>query len=177
MDWLIDADWEKMFYLDTPLLEIFLRGSLVYLSLFILLRLILKRQAGTVGITDLLVIVLIADAAQNAMAGGYHSVPAGILLVATLIFWNFAIEWLGFRIPHIGKWVHPPPLPLVKEGRMLHKNMQRELITREELISQLREQGVDDIHRVKSACLEGDGQVSVIQYPVKQRKKRKRQGL
>jgi uncharacterized membrane protein YcaP (DUF421 family) len=171
MEWFSPVEWDKVLIPATPLLEIFTRGSLVYLSLFVLLRVILKRQAGTVGMSDLLVIVLIADAAQNAMADDYKSVPDGILLVATLIFWNFALEWLGYRFPFIEKWVHPAPLSLVKEGKMLPANMRRELITRQELMSQLREQGIEDIHQVKKACLEGDGKLSVVQYEEKQQKR------
>jgi uncharacterized membrane protein YcaP (DUF421 family) len=164
------VEWDKVFIPDTPLLEIITRGSLVYLSLLILLRVILKRQAGTVSMTDLLVIVLIADAAQNAMAADYKSVPDGVLLVATLIFWNFMLEWLGYRFPIVEKLIHPPALPLIKDGRILHANMKRELITRVEIMSQLREQGIEDISQVKTACLEGDGKLSVVQYEEGQQK-------
>ncbi|MES4786098.1 MAG: DUF421 domain-containing protein, partial [Nitrospiraceae bacterium] len=94
-------DWSRIFIPDTPLFEIILRGTLVYLSIFFLLRVLLKRQAGTVGIADLLVVVLIADAAQNAMANDYHSVTDGLLLVATIVFWSYALDWIGFRFPAI----------------------------------------------------------------------------
>lgn len=83
MDHLWHIDWAKAFTPTTPL-EIVLRGSLVYLALFILMRFILRREAGTFGITDLLVVVLIADAAQNAMANDYTSITDGILLVGTI---------------------------------------------------------------------------------------------
>lgn len=66
MERIVGVEWAKMLIPDTPLLEIFLRGSIVYLALFFLLRVVLKRESGTLGITDLLVVVLIADAAQNA---------------------------------------------------------------------------------------------------------------
>lgn len=62
---LFDLDWKNIFLPGTPLLEIFLKGTLVYLSLFLLLRVVLKRESGTVGVTDLLVVVLLADAAQK----------------------------------------------------------------------------------------------------------------
>lgn len=156
-------DWSRVFVPDTPLFEIFLRGTVVYLSIFFLLRIALKRQAGTVGIADLLVVVLIADAAQNAMADDYHSVTDGLLLVATIIFWNYALDWLGFRVPAVQRFVHPSPLRLVKDGRMLHRNMEKELITEEELMSLLRRQGVEDLAAVKEAYLEGDGRISVVQ--------------
>src|SRR3954454_18742921 len=90
----LSIDWGQIFQPDTSPLEIFLRGSIVYLALFSMLRFVLRREAGTVGMSDLLVLVLIADAAQNAMAGNYNSLPDGLLLVATIIFWSFAINWL-----------------------------------------------------------------------------------
>lgn len=127
-----------------------------------MLRLVLRREAGTVGITDLLVVVLIADAAQNAMGDDYRSIPDGLLLVATIIFWSWALNWLGFRFPRIQRLVHPAPLPLVKDGRLLRKNMARELITEDELMSQLRLQGASDVRQVASALMEGDGRISVI---------------
>ncbi len=158
----MEVDWGQVFAFETPWLEIILRGTAVYLGLFLLLRFVLKRQAGTVGITDLLVIVLIADAAQNAMADDYQSIPDGLLLVAVIIFWSHMLDWLGYRIPVLNRLVHPPPLPLIRDGRLLRQNMRRELISEEELLSQLREQGVLDIKEVKMACMEGDGRVSVV---------------
>lgn len=163
MEWFQEVDWEAMLLPDRPLLEIIVRGTVVYLSLFLMLRLVLKRQAGTMGMTDLLVIVLIADAAQNGMAGAYQSLPDGLLLVATLIFWNYALEWLGFRYAWVEELINPAPLMLVKNGRLMRRNMQKELITEDDLLSQLRQQGVEDLAQVKQACLEGDGKISVIE--------------
>ncbi len=82
---LVTIDWEGAFSPELPL-ELILRGSLIYLALFALLRFVLKREAGAVGITDLLVVVLIADAAQSAMAGSYTSLPDGLVLVGTIVF-------------------------------------------------------------------------------------------
>jgi uncharacterized membrane protein YcaP (DUF421 family) len=175
MNDLLNVDWHKIFIPDTPIVEIFLRGSLVYLALFILLRLVLKREAGTVGIADLLVVVLIADAAQNAMADDYTSIPDGLLLVGTIVFWSYALNWLGYRFPRLQRLVHPPPLPLVRDGRMLRRNMRQELITEEELMSQLRQQGVEDVADVRAAYIEGDGRISVIERDPEQHPATKRQ--
>jgi uncharacterized membrane protein YcaP (DUF421 family) len=160
-------DWAQTFKPDTPILEIFIRGSAMYLSLFFLLRVVLKRQAGTVSISDLLLIVLIADAAQNGMAADYKSVTDGILLVAVLIFWNFALDWLGYRFDFLKKIIHPPPLTLIKDGRFIDANMRRELMTKEQIHTQLREQGIEHIRQVKIARMEGDGRVSVIEKKTK----------
>jgi len=167
MDGWFAIDWAQIFKPDLPLLEIILRGSVVYLALFCLLRLVLRRESGTLGMTDLLVIVLIADAAQNAMAGNYTSVPDGLLLVATIIFWSFALDWLGYHIPIVGRFVHPPPLLLVRNGTLLKRNMRRELITEEELMGSLRQQGIADLASVKTAFMESDGHISAIALPEK----------
>lgn len=114
------------------------------------------------GITDLLVVVLIADAAQNAMGGGYSSVADGLFLVLVIAFWAFAIDWLGFHVPLFAILARPAPRTLVYRGRKLRRRMARELITDDELDSMLREQGVEDISRVREARMEPDGRLSVI---------------
>ncbi|GIV95723.1 MAG: DUF421 domain-containing protein [Herpetosiphonaceae bacterium] len=155
-------DFARIFLPDTPLLEIFLRGTATYLSIFILLRLVLKREAGTINIADLLVVVLLADAAQNAMADDYTSITDGLLLITTIIFWAYALDWLGYHFPSLQRLVNPPALPLIKDGRLLRHNMRRELLTEDELMSLLRENGIEDPAEVKLAYLEGSGRFSVI---------------
>lgn len=167
-------DWKSIFLLDTPLLEIFVRGSFTYIILFILLRVVLKRQTGSLGMTDLLLITLLADASQNAMAGEYKSLPGGIALVSTIIFWSYAFDWLSFRFDWFSRLIEPPPLRLIKDGKLLRKNMRKELVTEDELMSQLREQGLDDVEKVKEAYIESDGQFSVVQNKEKQRRKTER---
>jgi len=159
---LFDINWHSAFVPTVSISEIILRGTLMYLGIFTILRFVLKREAGTVGMGDLLMMVLLADAAQNAMASEYKSVPEGIILVSTIIFWNFALDWLGYRFSFFHRFVHPPAIVLVKEGRMLRRNMQKEMITPDELLSQAREQGVETIKQIKIAHLEGDGRISFI---------------
>jgi uncharacterized membrane protein YcaP (DUF421 family) len=164
-------DWHSLFLPDTPFLEIILRGSVMYLSLVVLLRIVLKRQTGTLGMTDLLLITLLADASQNGMAGEYKSLPDGIVLVATIIFWNYAFDWLSVKSVWFERLIEPAPLPLINRGKLLRQNMRRELITEAELLGKLREQGLEDLSKVKQASIESDGQISVIEYK-QQRHKR-----
>lgn len=160
-------DLVKLFASDVPLLEIFIRGTVVYLALFLMLRLVLKRQSSNLSVTDLLVIVLIADAAQNAMSSDYKSITDGLLLVGTIVFWDFLLDWIGYRFPFIGRFIRPEALPLVKDGKILYKNMRKELITQEELLSQMRVSGCEKIDDVKCAYMEGDGRISIISYDQK----------
>ena len=114
---LVQIDWKSVFVPSLSILEIILRGSLIYLFLFIVLR-VLRRGAGALGISDLLVVVLIADAAQNAMGSEYKSVTEGVILVLTIVGWDYLLDWLGFRIPALRPILRPRALVLVKDGKV-----------------------------------------------------------
>ncbi|NUT34902.1 MAG: DUF421 domain-containing protein [Hamadaea sp.] len=156
-------DWRELFVPQVSPLEIIVRGSIMYLALFTLMRVVQKREAGATSVSDLLVVVLIADAAQNGMSGQYVSITNGLLLVLVIVGWSYLLDRAAYHWPWARRLLRPQPLRLVREGRMLKQNMRRELMTAEELRSQLREQGVDDLAEVKEAWMEPDGRLSVIQ--------------
>ncbi|MGH7278040.1 MAG: DUF421 domain-containing protein [Candidatus Rokuibacteriota bacterium] len=156
------VDWAHVFVPTTPLLETVIRGSFMYLALFALLRFVVRRESGSARISILLLMVLLADAAQNAMADDYTSVTDGVLLVATIMAWNYLVDWLGSTVPVLQGLIHPSPLLLVRDGRLLRRNMRRELVTDEELWSALRQHGIRDLGEVKEAYMEGDGKLSVF---------------
>ena len=159
---LADIDWEKMFVPSLSLWEIIIRGTLTYWFCFLYIR-FFRRGAGQLGIADLLFITLISDASQNAMAGEYDSVTEGCLLVGVLVFWDYTINWLGFRSVIFSKLSDPEAVLLIKNGVLQRQNMKKELISESELLGMLREQGVDDLKTVKTCCIEGSGNISVIQ--------------
>lgn len=159
---MFNPDWHAFFVPTTSLLEIILRGTAVYFMLFLMMRFLLNRHGGTLSTADVLLVVLVADASQNAMAADYKSVTEGFALVSTILFWSFFLDWMGARFPAFSRLLHPSPLELICEGRLNLRNMRKELITREELMTQLREQGVEHVEDVKRAYIEGDGQISVI---------------
>jgi uncharacterized membrane protein YcaP (DUF421 family) len=158
---LLEIDWKAILTPTVNLPEIVLRGTVIYLFLFFVLRL-LRREAGALGISDLLVVVLIADAAQNAMASDYKSITEGIVLVSTIVFWDYLLDWLGYRFPVMERLLRPAPLLLIKDGKLQRRNLKEEMITQEELMGQLRQQGVEKIEEVQKCYLEADGHVSVI---------------
>ena len=131
----LTAPWHDVFVPTHSVLEMFVRGSIMYLVIFALLRFVLKRQTGGLTTPDILLLVLLADAAQNGMANEYRSVPEGIVVVCTIIFWNLAIDWLTFHFPTMERLLRPAPLLLIKDGQVLRKHMRQELITMGELIS------------------------------------------
>ncbi|TVV70392.1 DUF421 domain-containing protein [Sphingomonas solaris] len=156
-------DWQAMFVPTIEVLEVVARVTIMYLFLFLALRFLLKREGGTVNIADLLVVVAIVDGAQPAFSGDAQSITESVVFVLTIIFWSYALNWASFHFRALRFLTAAPPLVLVKDGRMCRANMRRALMTREELFQQLREEGVDDIDRVKKAVMEGDGEISVIE--------------
>jgi len=159
----MSIDWPAILVPQTSLAEVIARGTLIYFLLFFVLRFFLNRQAGAVGIPDLLVVVLIVEATTDAL-GRNESVTEAAVLICTVMFWSYGLQWLAYRFPKLEFVVSSPKVKLMESGKMLRKNMRRELVTEEELKSLLRTQGVDDFSRVKLACLESSGDISVVTF-------------
>ena len=87
-------DWSSLFALNVSPWELIIRGSVMYWFLFLVFRFLLRRDVGSIGVADVLLVVLIADASQNAMTADYTTVTEGLVLVSTLIGWNYLLDWL-----------------------------------------------------------------------------------
>ncbi len=148
--------------MNTSPLELIARGTLMYLFLLLLFRFVLRRDAGALGVADLLFVVIVADASQNAMAGGYDTVAEGLILVATLATWNYGLNWAGYRWRAVRRLTEPPALVLVENGRIVATNMRRQFLTREDLDSEMRRVGIKDLAQVRKAFMEGDGKFSFL---------------
>ncbi|MFF0494481.1 DUF421 domain-containing protein [Nocardia sp. NPDC004068] len=144
-------DWEALFAPQTPPLEMVLRGTVMYLTLFALLRVVLKRETGATGMTD--------------------------LLVAVIVGWSYLLNYAAYRWHWAARLIRPEPLRLVRDGRLLRRNMRQELITEAELLGKLREQGIDDLTDVHQAWMESDGQISLITHSRDQHARRRRPEL
>jgi len=158
----VAIDWREIFVPQHSIVELIVRGSIMYLMLFLLLRTVIRRRVGAFSLTDLLLIVLIADAAQHGMAGEYKSITEGLVLCATIVGWSVFLDWLAYHSKVARDWLEPPQKSLVVNGRVIPRHMREELITKDELMSQLREHGVEKLGEVKHAYIEPDGQISVV---------------
>lgn len=157
-------DWGEVFRLTVNPFELIVRGTLIYWFIFLIFRVLLRRSIGSVGMADVLLLVLIADAAENAMADDYKSVTDGAILISTIVGWSLAFDWIAYRFPRIGKLVEPGPLPLVEHGRINRRNLREEFLSEDDLMAKLREQGVERVDEVKRATMEADGAVTVIRF-------------
>lgn len=164
VQFLAPVDWASVFLPTQPVLELVVRASAMYFVLFALLRLVLRRHTGTLGTSDLLVVVLVAEIAGNGITADSFSVVGGAVSVGTVLMWTYVIEWLQYHVPCLERLVREPKLKLIADGRLLRRNMRAELITFEELMTQLREQGVEDCSQVKAAYVEADGRISILRH-------------
>jgi uncharacterized membrane protein YcaP (DUF421 family) len=158
------SDWSDVFAADVPIFELFVRATVLYFSVFIILRSTLRRSAGELSMLDFIFVLLVANGAADAMTGGATSIVAGLVTVVTVVAWNYVLNSLSFYIPLVERLVAPPPLQIVRDGKMLRHNMRKEFLSPNELMGQLREQGIEDVAEVRRAHIEGDGNISVITF-------------
>ena len=158
----MNVPWHEIFAIHVAPLELIVRGTLIYWFLFLVFRFVMRRDVGSMAVSDILLLVIIADASQNAMAAEYRSVTEGLILISTILGWNFLLDWAGWRFRWMQRFLQAPRLLLVRDGHMVEANMRRQLITPEDLMTKLHEQGVEDPAQVKRAWLEPDGDISVI---------------
>lgn len=165
MEALLHVNWHKLFVPQLSLAEILIRGLLVYLGLCLLLRIVLKRQAGKVSLSDLLVVTLVAGICRNPLVTDAYSILDGLGVVAVVLLSSYTVDWLSYYSPFVHRLVHPPRVQLIKDGEVLHDHLRRELMTESQLLCQLRYRGLADPAMVEEAWIESSGEISLIRKP------------
>jgi uncharacterized membrane protein YcaP (DUF421 family) len=151
-----------MFTLTEPIWSIVLRTAAIYVVILFGLRLAGKREIGQMTVFDLVVLLLIANAVQNAMVGQDTSLVGGILAAAVLLILNSLVAQLRMHWPKLRRLVEGTPTLLILRGEVIPDHLRREGIDQETLEAALREHGVNDLNDVEMAVLEIDGSISVV---------------
>jgi uncharacterized membrane protein YcaP (DUF421 family) len=139
-----------------------LRTVVVYLVLLVALRLAGKRELGQMTSFDLVVLLVLSNAVQNAMVGPDTSLNGGILAALTLLVLNRGVDRLGLKSRLAQRALQGHPTILVHDGKFVAENLRSEGVPEDEVLQALREHGIDDLVMVKLAILEVDGTISVI---------------
>ena len=138
------------------------KTSIIYLFLVAGLRLLGKRELGQMNIYDLVLLIVIANAVQNAMVGSDNSLVGGIIAATTLLVFNRAFAAIMERSPKLEKFMVGEPTLIVNDGQILTDKMRREGVTRDQLLAALREHGMDSVNQAHMCVLEVDGTISVV---------------
>ncbi|MFN3849495.1 MAG: DUF421 domain-containing protein [Spirosomataceae bacterium] len=157
-----------------PYLDITLRAVSVYLFIILALRLFGKKELAQLSVIDLVFILLISNAVQNAMVGSDTSLLGGIVAAAALFVLNFILKKLSHRFKGVSRLIEGEPVMLVYKGMIQAENLKKADISIEELETAVREHGVESIKNVDLAMLEIDGNISVLSNDFKQKTTNKR---
>ena len=162
-----------MFSLDISGWSIVARTVIVYAALLFGLRLAGKRQLGQMTPFDLVVILLIANAVQNAMVGPDTSVTGGLIAAAVLIAVNYGVALARDRVPLLRRAVEGSPTLLINDGKFVSDHLRREGLDDDDVLMAIREHGVADLKDVRMAVLETDGSISIVPADAKSMRTRK----
>lgn len=150
-----------MWNLSLPWWEFVLRGVIVYVFLLLILRVTGKRQTGQLAPFDLVLLLVLSNAVQNAMNGGDNSILGGIISATTLIALHYCVALMTFKSKTLESWIEGTPRMLIHNGELDEKVMRSELLTHHELAAALRAAGCADMKHIHTATLENNGQITV----------------
>jgi uncharacterized membrane protein YcaP (DUF421 family) len=151
-----------MFVLGVPILEKVLRPWLVYVFLIVGLRLAGKRGLAQLNTFDLIVLLTLSNTVQNAIIGDDNSVTGGVIGATSLLVINYVVVRFLFRRMRLDRFLEGSPTPLIEGGRLVRKNLERELITEAELQAAAHRQGFRDLSEVERAIIEAGGSIAFI---------------
>ncbi|HEX3044338.1 MAG TPA: YetF domain-containing protein [Bacillota bacterium] len=159
-------------------LQIVLSSAAVYLFIVIAIRLFGKKELSQLSIVDLVFILLISNAVQNAMVGGDNTLIGGLVAAGALFVVNYLFKFILYRFPRFGRFVQGEAVILIYKGKLQHGNLHKAKLTIDEINEAIREHGVGTIAEVDLAVLEIDGNISILSnefkhHTVKKRKARK----
>jgi uncharacterized membrane protein YcaP (DUF421 family) len=136
--------------------------AVIYVLVVVGMRLLGTRELGRLNVYDFVLVVVVANAAQNALVGGDNTLGGGLVSALTLLLMNWLVTWLLDRFPWLERHVVGEPVVLVSDGQAQGERMRREGVTCDELMAALREHGVTTLGEVRLAVLEVDGDISVV---------------
>jgi uncharacterized membrane protein YcaP (DUF421 family) len=151
----------EMFELAMPWWEFVLRASIVYFILLVMIRVSGKRTMGQFTPFDMLLVVLLGNAVQNALLGKDTSIGGGLLLAATLIALNWIVGLVSARSPRVEAIIEGSPVLLARDGKVYRDVLRKELISRADFDKALREAGCTEVDEIRSAVLETNGHITI----------------
>jgi uncharacterized membrane protein YcaP (DUF421 family) len=159
---------------ENEYLRIVYSTIIIYIFVVVAIRLFGKKELSQLSVIDLVFILLISNAVQNAMVLSSPTLEGGLVAAATLFILNYVLKNIMYHFPKFGKIVQGSPIMLAYKGKVNEKNMKKAKITLDELNEAIREHGVTGVDEVDLAILEVDGNISVLSDEFQRKTSRRR---
>jgi uncharacterized membrane protein YcaP (DUF421 family) len=143
-------------------MDIVLRALFAFLFIFLLTRIIGRRELNTLQPFDLILLVLIGDLVQQGITQSDYSLTGLTLAAGTVALLTVAFSYTSFRFPRARQLIDGEPIVIVRDGRPIEGNLRRERLTVEDVEEAARLQQIASLDAVSVAVLENDGQISFI---------------
>lgn len=155
-------DWQSMWSPEMNPLEVVLRATLIFFFAQLVMRLIGRKELGRYSNFDVVLLFLVTVALRRSMVKDDDSLTTAFLALATLGAWDRFFSWLSSRSRKAARVLEGTPVELVRDGKLLERNMRKSLMSKEELLSRLRSQGTESLRKVRAAYMEPDGKVTFL---------------
>ena len=154
--------WHNMFVPELSVAEKVIRPIVVYLCLVVMVRLAGRRELAQLNSFDLVVLMMLANTVQNATIGNDNSLIGGLIGVAALLLVNYIVVRVLYLRPRLDRLIEGGPTILIKDGRVIRRNLAKEAISVQQLMEAVRKQGLGALEQVAEAVLETGGVISVV---------------
>jgi uncharacterized membrane protein YcaP (DUF421 family) len=143
-------------------MDLFFRAVIIFVFIFVLMRVVGRRELSGLEPFDLILLVVIGDSVQQALTQDDYSVTGAFIIVGTIAGLQVLLSWIGFRVPRLRPVLEGEPIVLVEDGRPILRNLKRERIAVEELLEEARSAHMESLDDIKWAVLETSGNISFI---------------
>ena len=144
-------------------MDIVLRATIIFIALYLLVRLMGKRELGQMTPFELIVLVVIGDLIQQGVTQNDFSLTGAVIAISTIAFWALVMSWASYLWPRAERILEGEPRVIVRDGELLSDNLRRNRLTRSEIESEMRLAGIAHLRDVKWAILEPRGRISFIE--------------
>ena len=143
-------------------MDIVLRGIVVFVFLFILVRVMGRRELSSLEPFDLILLIILGDAVQQGLTQDDYSLTGAMLAVGTIAILQVATSWLNFRVPKLRPFLDGEPIVIVQDGKEIERNLRRERLTSDDVAEAARKEGIGSLDDVAWAVMETSGTISFI---------------
>jgi uncharacterized membrane protein YcaP (DUF421 family) len=143
-------------------MDLVLRAVVLYLLIFLVTRVVGRRELSSLAPFDLILLIVLGDAIQQGLTQDDYSVTGAFIVVITIVLLQVGTSYLSFRVPPMRRVLEGEPIVILQDGQVIDRNLTRERLTREEIAEEARQQQIDSLDQVAWAVLEPSGKISFV---------------